>query len=257
MSSDTQTIYDFDLQVIYDYFLNTERQGPGSAEISLKALSFIDNLSADSKVADIGCGTGGQTMVLAQNIGCKITGVDLCADFIKGFNQNVRNKKLQDKVKGILGDMKNLPFAEEELDLIWSEGAIYNIGFERGLNLWRKFLKPGGYIAITENTWFTEDRPAEIEDFWQNAYAEMDTISNNVAQMQKAGYLPIATFVVPETCWTDYYSAMQKTQESSLAKHKGNKSAEEFIKYQQYEAALYYKYKAFYGYVFYIGKRIR
>ena len=32
--------------------------------------------------------------------------------------------------------------------------------------------------------------------------------------MQKAGYLPIATFVVPETCWTDYYSVMQETQKN-------------------------------------------
>ena len=37
--------------------------------------------------------------------------------------------------------MDALPFQEEELDLIWSEGAIYNIGFERGMNEWNKFLK--------------------------------------------------------------------------------------------------------------------
>jgi SAM-dependent methyltransferase len=153
--------------------------------------------------------------------------------------------------------MENLPFQEEELDLIWSEGAIYNIGFERGFNDWRKFLKQGGYIAVTENTWFTEERPAEIQDFWQKAYPEIDTISNKVAQMQIAGYLPIATFVVPETCWTDYYSVMQETQESFLKKYNGNKNAEEFILYQRYEAGLYYKYKAYYGYVFYIGKRIK
>jgi ubiquinone/menaquinone biosynthesis C-methylase UbiE len=142
------------------------------------------------------------------------------------------------------------------LDLIWSEGAIYNIGFERGLKEWRKFLKPGGYIAVTENTWFTEERPAEIQDFWQKAYPEINTISNKNAQMQKAGYLPIAAFVVPETCWTDYYSAMQETQEPFLKKYSGNKTAEDFIGYQRYESGLYDKYKAYYGYAFYIGKRI-
>lgn len=62
--------------------------------------------------------------------------------------------------------MDNLPFREEELDLIWSEGAIYNIGFERGLNEWRKYLKTGGYIAVSEISWFTEQRPAEIHNFW-------------------------------------------------------------------------------------------
>ena len=257
MSNEKQTIYEFDLNIIHDYFSNTERQGPGSPEITLKALSFIDGLTEIIKIADIGCGTGGQTIVLAQNTASEIIGVELCSDYVKQFNQNVQNHNLQDRVKCVVGNMKNLPFQEKELDLIWSEGAIYNIGFERGLNEWRKFLKHGGYIAVTENTWFTEERPAEIQDFWQKAYPEIDTISNKVAQMQKAGYLPIATFVMPETCWTDYYSVMQETHESFLKKHKGNKSAEEFIAYQRYEAELFYKYKAYYGYVFYIGKRIK
>ena len=74
--------------------------------------------------------------------------------------------------------------------------------------------------------------------------------------MQKAGYLPIATFVVPETCWTDYYSVMLGTHEAFLKKHNGNKAAEEFISSERYEAELYYKYKAHYGLVFYIGKKI-
>ena len=257
MSNAKQTIHEFDLNVIYDYFLNTERQGPGSPEITLKALSFIDGLTEKSKIADIGCGTGGQTMVLAKNTAGEITGVDACPDFIKKFNQNAQTKNLQDRVKGIIGNMEKLPFQEDELDLIWSEGAIYNIGFEQGLKEWRKFLKKGGYIAITENTWFSEERPAEIQDFWQKAYPEIDTISNKVAQMQKEGYLPVATFVVPNTIWTDYYAQQPQMQESFLKKYKGNKSAEEFIGYQRYEAELYRKYHKYYGYVFYIGKRIK
>lgn len=257
MSNEKQTIHEFDLNIIFDYFRNTQRQGPGSPEITLKALSFIDGLTAKSKIADIGCGTGGQTMVLAQNTASEITGIDLFPDFIRQFNQNAQNLNLH-RVKGITGNMENLPFQEEELDLIWSEGAIYNIGFERGLHEWRKFLKTGGYIAVTENTWFTQERPTEIQDFWQEAYPEIDTISSKVAQMEKAGYLPIATFVVPEACWTDYYEVQHpQMQESFLEKYKGNKSAEEFIAYQRYEAELYHKYKEYYGYVFYIGKRIR
>ncbi len=258
MSNEKQTIYEFDLDIIHDYFLNTERQGPGSPEITLKALSFTDGLTENSKIADIGCGTGGQTMVLAQNTTCEIIGIELWPDYVKKLNQIIKKRNLQNRVKGVVGNMLNLPFQEEEFDLIWSEGAIYNMGFELGLNEWRKFLKPGGYIAVTENTWFTEERPAEIQNFWQNAYPEIDTISNKVAQMQKAGYLPIATFVVPESCWTDYYNVQHpQMQESFLKKYKGNRSAEEFIAYQRYEAELFYKYKAYYGYVFYIGKRIK
>jgi ubiquinone/menaquinone biosynthesis C-methylase UbiE len=257
MDNDFKTIHDLDVNIIYDFFSNTERQAPGNPGITLKALIFIDGLTEKSSIADIGCGTGGQTMVLAENTPCNIIGVDLWSDFIDQLNRNARNKNLHDRVKGIVGNMENLPFQEGELDLIWSEGAIYNIGFQRGLNEWRKFLKQGGYIAVTENTWFTEKRPAEIQDFWQRAYPEMDTIPNKVAPMQQAGYLPVAVFVVPETCWTDFYYAQRPQMEAAfLKKYGGNKAAEELLIAQRYEVELYRKYKAYYGYVFYIGKKI-
>ena len=75
--------------------------------------------------------------------------------------------------------------------------------------------------------------------------------------MQKAGYLPIATYILPETIWTDYYTKQALKIDSFSKKHKGNKTVEEFISSQRYEAELYHKYKAYYGYMFYIGKRIK
>ena len=112
MNDEKQTIHEFDINIIYDYFSNSERQGPGSPEITLIALSFTGSLNEKSKIADIGCGTGGQTMVLAQNIPGEITGIDLWPDFIEKFNLNAQNLGLCDRVKGIVGDMENLPFQE-------------------------------------------------------------------------------------------------------------------------------------------------
>lgn len=257
MSNENKTIHDFDLDLICEYFLNTERQGPGSPEATLKALSFIDNLNEQSLIADLGCGTGGQTMMLAQHAPGHITGLDFFPKFIDRFNSNAKKLNLQDRVKGIIGSMDDLPFGEEEFDLIWSEGAIYNIGFERGLNEWRKYLKTGGYIAVSESSWFTDERPAEIHDFWMEAYPQIDTIPNQVARIQKAGYLLVASFILPETCWIDhYYTPQVKTREKFLAKYAGNKFAEEFIAMSHREEELYRKYKEFYGYVFYIAKKI-
>jgi ubiquinone/menaquinone biosynthesis C-methylase UbiE len=257
MNNDNQTILGIDVNLICEFFLNTERQGPGSPEVTLKALSFIDNLTEDSRIADLGCGTGGQTMVLARHAPGHITGLDFFPGFVDRFNANARKLNLQDRVKGIVGSMDNLPFQHEALDLIWSEGAIYNIGFERGLNEWRNYLKTGGYIAVTECSWFTEERPAEIHDFWMEAYSEVDTIPNKVAQMQKAGYVPVATFILPETCWTEHYFApLVKAREIFLQQHARNKTVEELIEFQHYEVELYSKYKEFYGYVFYIGRKI-
>jgi hypothetical protein len=75
--------------------------------------------------------------------------------------------------------------------------------------------------------------------------------------MQKAGYLPIATYMLPETIWTDYYTKQALNIDSFIIKHKDNKTVEEFASSQRYEAQLYSKYKAYYGYMFYIGKRIK
>jgi ubiquinone/menaquinone biosynthesis C-methylase UbiE len=166
MSNESTSIHEFDLNLICEYFSSMERQGPGSPEVTIKALSFIDQLKNESKIADIGCGTGGQTFILAQNAPGQFTGIDLFPAFIDIFNTNAKKLNLQDRVKGIVGTMENLPFQNEELDLIWSEGAIYNIGFERGLNEWRRFLKTGGHICVSEASWFTENRPKEIFDFW-------------------------------------------------------------------------------------------
>ena len=257
MSDDIKTIYDFDYRLIREYYSSVERQGPGSPQVTIQALDFVDNLTENSRIADIGCGTGGQTLVIAKNAPGKITGIDLAPEYIEKLNENAQQFNLQNRVKGIVGSMDNLPFREEEFDLIWSEGAIYNIGFERGLNEWRKFLKKGGYLAVTENTWFTSERPAEIQKFWQKAYPEIDTISNKVAQMQKAGYMPIATFILPENCWTEhFYLPLIAAREIFLKKYAGDQAAEDFIKFEEYVTALYYKYKAYFGYAFYIGKRI-
>lgn len=258
MSNENRTIDEFDFNLICEYFAQVERQGPGSPEITLKALSFIDHLTEKSRIADLGCGTGGQTMTLAQHVAGEITGLDLFPDFIRIFNHNAGQLGLQERVKGIVGSMtETLPFAQESLDLIWSEGAIYNIGFEQGLNEWRQYLKKGGYIAVTEASWFTDERPDEIEEFWMKNYSEIDTIPRKVAQMQQAGYIPVASFILPENCWTEHFFVPQvKAQEQFLAKYAGNKTVELFISYARQEKELYDKYKEFYGYVFYIGKKI-
>lgn len=257
MSDETKSIHEFDFNLICEYFSALERQGPGSPDMTVKALNFIDGLDSTSKIADLGCGTGGQTMILAQNTPGFITGIDLFPVFIDLFNANAGKLNINHRVKAIKGSMDSLPFQDEELDLVWSEGSIYNIGFERGLNYWKRFLKPGGFVAVTEVSWFTEVRPEEIEKFWMDAYPEIETISVKTARMQKAGYIPVAHFILPEYCWTEnFYIPQARAQQAFLEKHKGNQAAIDLVENERHEAQLYSKYKEYYGYVFYIGRKI-
>jgi ubiquinone/menaquinone biosynthesis C-methylase UbiE len=257
MENEQTSIHDFDVNLICELHVGLERQGPGSPEMTMKALSFLDHPDEISRVADLGCGTGGQTMVLAQNIPGTITGVDFFPDFINIFNNNAKKLNLQERVKGIVGSMENLPFPKEEFDLIWSEGAIANIGFEKGLRYWRDFLKTDGYVAVTYESWFTDERPDEIERFWVDAVPEIDTIAHNISIMQKAGYRFVAAFTLPEECWTEnYFIPREAAQKAFVKKYAGDKTVEAFLANMRYEAELYAKYKQYYGYVFYIGKKV-
>jgi len=147
---------------------------------------------------------------LAQNTEATITALDLYAGSIDKLNATIEKLGLQNRVKGVVGSMDNLPFQNDEFDIIWSEGAIANIGFEKGLNYWRRFLKKDGYIAATYESWFTDNRPAEIEEWWLSAVPEMATIGYNISIMQKTGYIPVAAFILPESCWIDNYFIPQK-----------------------------------------------
>ncbi len=253
MGNKELTMADF----IIESHKDLKRQGPGSAEMTLKALSFIGDISSISHAADLGCGTGGQTMILAQNIPGHIFGLDQFPQFVNILNDNAEKLHLEKKVQGIAGSMENLPFEKESFDLIWSEGAIDAIGFENGLQYWNQFLKKDAYAAVSCPSWFTGNHPSEVENFWTDAGSGLDTVEHNIGIMQKCGYSFVAAFVLPEKCWTENYFIPREEAERELSeKYAGNEMEEDAVAGDRYEAELYAKYKEHYGYAFYIGKKV-
>jgi len=247
---------DFDVDIMCEYYSRIERQGPGNDEQTLKALSFIEPIGESSRILDIGCGTGGQTLTLAHHCAGSIDALDIFPYFIDRLNERIAGAGLTDRVRGVIGSMDALPYERETLDLIWSEGAVYNMGFQRGIREWGKLLKDGGFIAVSEISWFTTDRPAELSDFWEHEYPEIDTIANKVAQMQQEGYVPVATFTLPDDCWTaGYFDPQGPVQEEFLLRYRGNETVERWILEQRHEEDLFRRFSKYYGYAFYIGRK--
>lgn len=245
------------VDILLETHIGLERQGPGSSEAVEQALGFLKPLNQFSKIADLGCGTGGQTLLLAKYLSGTIIGLDMFSDFIDKLNENARKMKLDNRVTGIIGSMEKLPFQTKSLDLIWSEGAIDNIGFKEGLSHWHGFLKKGGFIAVTCPSWLTEERPNVVERFWNDAGSQLETISDNIKIMQKCGYQFVASFALPQKCWTEnYFILREKAINKLLEKYAGNKIMMEYAEQNRYETELYSKYSQHYGYVFYIGKVI-
>jgi len=213
--------------------------------------------SAPLKVADIGCGTGASTIQLARSLNAKITAIDFLPDFIEVLKGNAENEGLINKINPLVCSMENLRFDDEEYDVIWSEGAIYNIGFEKGINDWRRFLKPGGLLVISEITWITSDRPFEIQKYWQAEYPEIDTASSKINILEKSGYSPVAYFVLPEYCWLEnYYRPMQSGFAEFLARHSYSEKAQTIVGAENKEIALYEKYRAHYSYGVYVARKL-
>lgn len=163
-NDNAKSINEFDFNLICEYFSSIERQGPGSDEMTQKALSFIRHLDENPRIADIGCGTDSQIFVLAENLpSSRLYSLGLFPLFLQKLKSRVFSEHISERVNCIECSIDNLPFPEKWFDVICRERAIYNIGFERGLKYWRKFLKEGDYVVVSESSWFTDSRPKEIE----------------------------------------------------------------------------------------------
>jgi ubiquinone/menaquinone biosynthesis C-methylase UbiE len=245
----------FDLLI--DLHQNNPRQGPGSDGMTQKALSFIDLADQPNlQIADIGCGTGAQTMALAQHTKGHITAVDLFPIFLEKLNERAQEKGLSDRITTLARSMEDLPFEGEALDIIWSEGAIYIMGFEKGVRDWKRFLKPGGYLAVSEISWLTSSRPAELEDYWNKEYPEIGTVSEKIRVLEANGYTPVAHFILPPECWIDYYyQPIRQGIPAFLERHAHSEAARQLVEGEQEEMAFYEKYQPYYSYGFYIARK--
>ena len=246
------------LQLLIDLHKGASRQGPGGDEQTARAidLASIDR-SAPLNIADIGCGTGAATLTLARLLNARITAVDFLQDFLDVLESRARREGVADRITPLCASMDKLPFDEEALDVIWSEGAIYNIGFEKGVADWRRFLKPGGLLVVSEITWITDARPAQVQSYWDEAYPGIDTASSKIRVLEKNGYSPIGYFVLPEHCWmANYYEPMSSSFQDFLQRNENSDEARAVVEADRVEIELYKKYRAYYSYGVYIARKL-
>jgi len=245
-------------QLLIDLHKGGERQGPGGDAASETALglAMVDR-SKPLKVADIGCGTGASTLLLARRLNAKITAVDFLQDFLDVLEGRAEKAGLSEKITPLCCSMDALPFDAEAYDVIWSEGAIYNLGFEKGVTDWNRYLKPGGVLVVSEITWITDARPSEIQEHWDSEYSEIDVASSKIGLLEKNGYAPIGYFVLPEPCWVEnYYQPLQARFQPFLERNGNSEEARAIVEAEKQEIELYNKYKGYYSYGVYIARKL-
>jgi SAM-dependent methyltransferase len=178
-------------------------------------------------------------------------------DFLSVLKAGATRAGVADRIETLAQSMDALPFAEGSLDAIWSEGAIYNIGFAAGAEAWRRFLKPGGVLAVSDLTWLTASRPVALQAHRDAEYPEVDTAAAKIAVLERLGFSPIGYFPLPERCWLDnYYRPMERRFEAFLERHGRSEAATAIVEAERAEISLYEAHRAFVSYGFYVGRKV-
>ncbi len=246
-------------ELLIDLHRGGERQGPGGAEQTLRAMDLAGlDRTAPLKIADLGCGTGAAAKVLADNLYGEVVAVDTAEAFLEDLRTEAAGADRLATITTLACSIDDLPFADGELDVIWSEGAVYAIGFDAGVSAWRRFLRPGGVLVVSELTWLTARRPAELHDHWTAQYAEVDVASAKIGVLERHGYRPEAYFVLPEHCWTEnYYGPLEARCDAFLERHGHSAEAVAVVAAERAEIELYERYSAYVGYGVYLASNPR
>lgn len=247
-----------DLSLLIDLHREGPRQGPGGDEETGRAVALSGLKGAPRlKIADIGCGTGAATLVLARELDAEITAVDLFPAFLTGLEDAAARAGVAERIVTLSTSMEALPFVDAAFDAIWSEGAIYNMGFAAGVEAWRRFLKPGGILAVSELTWLTDRRPEELQAHWEREYSEVDTASVKISVLERLGFTPVGYFPLREHCWLDnYYRPMQQRLPGFLDRHGSSEAARAIVAAEEGEISMYERHKAFVSYGYYIARKV-
>jgi ubiquinone/menaquinone biosynthesis C-methylase UbiE len=185
------------------------RKGPGSDEFSAKVACML-GLQKGAAIADLGCGTGAATFVLAKTVDASITALDLSPQYVALINN--RSEELgYTNVSAVVGDMLNLTFDKKSLDCIWCDSSIYVVGFEAALKNWRPLLKEGGFIAASDVVWETNNPSKACAEFWAEEYPDMKLVETRRKQAQANGYRVVDVLEMPRSCWWEnYYQPLEK-----------------------------------------------
>ena len=245
-----------DFSLLVDLFRHTQRQGPGEAICTRKALLELGILPGESlRILDIGCGTGAQTGVLAEMTSGIITAVDMLPEFLDELRNRLPAECASGKIVPLRASMDALPFPPESFDLVWSEGAAYHLGLAEALALWRPLLAPGGRIALTDLTLTSANPPPDVVAHWKNLYPTVGSEAGNKQIFEQAGFSVRGTFSLPNRAWDAYHSGVEEAIPAFLERRGNSSEALALAEECREEATFRRKHGEHYGYVFYMADK--
>ena len=234
-------------------FGGMENLGPGGNAHTVKVLQFLP-ATEFKVVVDAGCGTGRQTIALARELGTVVHAVDLHAPFLAELERRAREAKVEHLVRTHCMDMKDIPGVFQSIDLLWSEGAAYNIGLANALATWAPALAPDGFAVVSELSWLKEQAPAPVKEFFRSGYPDMQSVQDNIELAESAGYRLLGIYTLPRDAWVEGYYDVLAPRAMVLLDH-ADPSVRAFAAETIREIEVFERSDDSYGYVFYALQR--
>jgi trans-aconitate methyltransferase len=234
-------------------FGGMEKLGPGGNVHTLHVLRLLPKQQFHV-IVDVGCGTGRQTMVLAKELDTLVHAVDSYEPFLNDLKRRAKEARIEHLVKTHCMDMKNIPGVFQHIDLLWSEGAAYNIGFSNALTTWASAINPDGFAVVSELSWLREQIPDTVREFFLSGYPDMQSIQQNLALAENAGYQVLTTYTLPKEAWVEGYYDILEPRAKALVDHP-DPSVRDFAVETVKEIDIFECAEESYGYVFYVLQR--
>lgn len=243
-------------EIFLEVYESLPRQGPGNRACAAGAIGLCRGLPASPAVLDLGCGVGGQTLHLAELLPGPIVAIDSHAPSIERLGNTLAERGLSGRVRALVGDMARLELPSESFDLIWSEGALYNIGIAKALSICLGLLRPGGYLAFTDAVWRKDNPPPGVKALFDQDYPDMGRVEDILSMLENGGFERIGHFTLPdEAWWIDFYMPMEQRIEELREKYTGDAEAATILDQLAEEPEMHRRHSDFYAYEFFIARR--
>jgi SAM-dependent methyltransferase len=116
-----------------------------------RVLATAAGVGPADRVLDAGCGIGGSAIWLAATVGCRVTGVNLCAPQVERANQLARRRDVAGLVDFRIADFAATRLAAASFDVVWAlESFCYAEDKLAGLREFHRLLRKGGRLVIAD-----------------------------------------------------------------------------------------------------------
>jgi len=234
-------------------FGGMEKLGPGGNVHTLNVLSLLPK-QLFHVIVDAGCGTGRQTMVLAKELGALVHAVDSYEPFLNDLTRRAKAAGIEHRIQTRCMDMKDISGVFQQIDLLWSEGAAYNIGFSNALTSWASAINKGSFAVVSELSWLRDQVADAVRAFFLSGYPDMQSIQQNLAVAENAGYEVLTTYTLPEEAWVEGYYDVLEPRVNALLDHP-DPAVRDFAGETVKEIEIFQSSEHSYGYVFYVLQR--